>query len=572
MEDEMKSSKKKAVLFMVLSLAVSMAIFGAGKQEAPVPAAGGPPAYLNTGNTFPVVKEGENITLSAATVYNPALGGRTEDLWFWKFAKKKMNINFQVEQIMQSAAQERKNLMFASGDLKDLIFNIGLTTTDLVTYGQMEHLLYDLNKVLTPGYAPNLLELTQKYPSMKASMSCPDGGMYTFPKINLINDPNGVKRLFINTEWLKKVGMKPPETLDDFYAVLKAFKEKDPSGTGKIVPLAGNNKDSNPGVFVLSALGFITANTPSEPALRNGKIEIPCGSPLYRDYLTFMNKLYKEGLIDENFFTMDRTQLNAQIAEKRGGIICTDSVYIYLPEKTDFQKYEALSPVTSSQNSRKLWAAPNSFIIGTAVMSAKAKYPEVAMRFMDYIYSIEGTVYSWNGASAAREEETLGIYKGWTVDDNNTEIYPDVVAEKFDSAITLIWKLITPFSTTMGDRSDAYNKRRIIAGFEPEKETKFNLEYGDHFYRNSIINNIMPYVQEPYPNNIYFTAEENIRLSDLSTIITDYVEKETAKFITGANSLSNIDKYYSDLNALGFKEYQGLYAKAYAAYQANLKR
>jgi hypothetical protein len=191
---------------------------------------------------------------------------------------------------------------------------------------------------------------------------------------------------------------------------------------------------------------------------------------------------------------------------------------------------------------------------------------------MDYLYSIEGAVYSWNGASAAREEDTLGIYKGWTVDENNTEIYPDVTAGKFDSAYSLLMKLITPFSTTMGDRSDAYNKRRIIAGFEPEKETKFNLENGDHFYRNSIINNIMPYVQEPYPNNVYFTAEENIRLSDLSTVITDYVEKETAKFITGANSLSNIDKYYSDLNALGFKEYQELYAKAYTAYQANLKR
>jgi putative aldouronate transport system substrate-binding protein len=65
---------------------------------------------------------------------------------------------------------------------------------------------------------------------------------------------------------------------------------------------------------------------------------------------------------------------------------------------------------------------------------------------------------------------------------------------------------------------------------------------------------------------------ENTRLSDLSTVIVDYVTKETAKFITGANSLANIDKYYSDLNALGLKEYQDIYVKAYATYQAGLKK
>jgi putative aldouronate transport system substrate-binding protein len=572
MEDEMKSSKKKAVLFMVLSLAVSMAIFGAGKQEAPAPAAGGPPAYLNTGNTFPVVKPGENITLTVATVYNSALGGKTEDLWFWKFAKEKMNINFQVEQIMDSAARERKNLMFASGDLKDLIFNIGLTNMDLVTYGQSEHLLYDLNSLLTPELAPNLLVLMDKFPALKAAMSCPDGGMYTFPKIGLVNDPSGVHFLLINKDWLSSVGMKIPDTLDDFYNVLKTFKEKDPSKTGRIIPLGGNSKTNSPEPYILSALGFITSSKASEPALRNGQVEIPAGSPVYKDYLSFMNRLYTEQLIDENFFTLDQTQYNAQCAEKRVGV-SVRYIYSSLPSPEDFQKYVALPPLTSAPNPKKQVGGPNSFITGTAVMSAKAKYPEVAMRFVDYIFSREGGVYSWNGAPANHEKDTLGMYQGWAViPETNAEYYPDVASGKYSSPFEIIVKRISPFSGTMGNRNDILNDKRIVCGIEPMKETIYDINGGDQFTRKSVVDNVMPYVVASFPNNIYFTAEENIRLSDLSTIITDYVEKETAKFITGANSLSNIDKYYSDLNALGFKEYQELYAKAYAAYQANLKR
>lgn len=39
--------------------------------------------------------------------------------------------------------------------------------------------------------------------------------------------------MIIRTDWLKNVGLDMPETLDDFYEVLKAFKEKDPDGNGK---------------------------------------------------------------------------------------------------------------------------------------------------------------------------------------------------------------------------------------------------------------------------------------------------------------------------------------------------
>jgi putative aldouronate transport system substrate-binding protein len=376
--------------------------------------------------------------------------------------------------------------------------------------------------------------------------------------------------LAINQEYLEKTGLKFPDTLDEFYQVLKAFKEQDPSGTGKIVPLGGNFRDNDFQFFILQAYGFVTRNAASEPALRNGKVEIPCGSPLYKDFLTFMRKLYSEGLIDENYFTMDRTQVAAQAAELRHGMSIVAG-YTNLPNPADFQKYIALSPVTSVYNPIRVCTASDPYVAGTVVMSARTKYPEVAMRYMDYIYTQEGRVYSHNGAPAIKSEDTLGMYRGWYIEGEYAVQYPDVIERKYGSGNDMTFALLGGYGSTMGNRSDIQTDRRTIAGLPYLGQMVYNPNNGDHWMRMWVEKNRLPYVSPGYPNTIYFTEEESIRIMDLKTVISDYVAKESAKFITGANSLANIDKYYNDLNALGFKEYQDLYIKGYDTFLKNLK-
>ena len=41
-----------------------------------------------------------------------------------------------------------------------------------------------------------------------------------------------VEPAFIRKDWLDKLGLEQPKTIDDFYNVLKAFKEQDPDGNG----------------------------------------------------------------------------------------------------------------------------------------------------------------------------------------------------------------------------------------------------------------------------------------------------------------------------------------------------
>ena len=54
-------------------------------------------------------------------------------------------------------------------------------------------------------------------------------------------------------------------------------------------------------------------------------------------------------------------------------------------------------------------------------------------------------------------------------------------------------------------------------------------------------------------------------------MLEDYVNTESAKFITGVNSLDNLPAYFEQLNDIGFEEYLTYYVDAYEIYLANLQ-
>lgn len=74
---------------------------------------------------------------------------------------------------------------------------------------------------------------------------------------------------------------------------------------------------------------------------------------------------------------------------------------------------------------------------------------------------------------------------------------------------------------------------------------------------------IKPYAKVPYPL-VYLTPEEQeevggIRGADLDT----YIEQMEAKFITGAEPMSNWDKYLKTMNDMGVDKLVEIYQDAY---------
>lgn len=117
-----------------------------------------------------------------------------------------------------------------------------------------------------------------------------EGKQYTIPAKRIIIASSTP---IIRKDWLDKLGMKPPATTDEFYTVLKAFKEKDPGNTGgKVIPYGiryNNNLDPLVRTFwkKMTEEDYYSLPDLMKPGNKEG----------YK----YLNKLYNEGLISPDF-------------------------------------------------------------------------------------------------------------------------------------------------------------------------------------------------------------------------------------------------------------------------------
>jgi putative aldouronate transport system substrate-binding protein len=338
------------------------------------------PSYLNLGSSIPVVKSGQgnNITLSLAIVQPAANGGKWDGLWVAKYIKQYMNINLKVTQILDTALKDKKSLMFASGDLPDMMMNLGASTGEIYTYGQTNGQLLALDKYISKELTPNIYSWLAKRSDAKAASTTPDGHIYTLPKINDSTDAGNVSRLFINQTWLKKCGLTTPTTLDSFVTMLETFKQKDPGGVGSknVVPMGGGYANSlNLGYYFLNAMGYVAGSSDNAsyglyPAIRNGKCELPCGnSELFLQYLTLMKKCYNEGLISKDYFTMDNTEAVAQVTSGDVGVFGEP---VYVTGIKTWADWWAVKPLTSQWSSTPVWDTASSITVGNFAISIPA--------------------------------------------------------------------------------------------------------------------------------------------------------------------------------------------------------
>ena len=103
-----------------------------------------------------------------------------------------------------------------------------------------------------------------------------------------------------------------PTTMDDFYEVLKAFKEQDPNGNGIAdeLPISGYKENNSSGKEFFRSFygswGFGGNSGIIAPYMDvddEGKVRYIATDDTFKDMLTFFNKLWAEGLIDKEIFS-----------------------------------------------------------------------------------------------------------------------------------------------------------------------------------------------------------------------------------------------------------------------------
>lgn len=305
----MSKSGKNLIATVIAAFTILSLLAGCGNTEQKPAASGTASAASGTAPAASQAKEEQKPGLRVLNIW------QKDDYNTYPVAKvieDKTGYHVDYEMLPQDKPQDKLNLLMASGEPYDLItIDGGLPENQTLYYNYAQK-----------GALVEITPLMEKYgPNLKASVSQHsfdgmkvDGKVYAIP---IISDGAANISLLVRQDWLDKLNIKMPATVDEFVDMLKAFKEKDPGGNGKDKNMPLTIDGSVPLVNNLEG-AFGIPNAWNDVG---GKLTPQVFDPAFKDYLTFMTDLYKQGLLDKEFPTNKVATIWEKFTSGRAGVI-----------------------------------------------------------------------------------------------------------------------------------------------------------------------------------------------------------------------------------------------------------
>lgn len=528
---------------------------------------------------IPIVDEGTEKTLKILVKRDSGLAATPEETWFYHWCEEILNINLEVTTFNGDNRDEKIALAFAGGEVPDIIIGAGLKTDELMRYYE-EGLIIDLAPYVDKTHMPQLGVLCENHPEIVDTWSDSNGNILSLGFIYDLDDLSaglsGV--MMLNYDWLEDCNLDVPTTLDGFYDMLVAFKERDEN----CYPLGGSWASYNPSKYILNALGYLIGSDGMySAAVRDSKVVLPVADrEAFGEYLTFMHKCYEEGLIHPDFCTMDGDTTKALVSEGVFGAL-TDSLYGNIEDDVIMESWWGGYPLTSEYNDTQQWLVSGQITYGGAVITSACEEPELAAAFLDLPFSQGGYNKCTYGPSVDDDMEAedcgmkamLKIFEGGGVEyldkrdpDMDTEAYATNYCQLIKGAVGTIMSQgdIYPIDKKMGvSRPTVY----AYEEYESDEARKDVLDIINEGWTHGCVawaKNYGTYRTNEGLGVIYLSSDVLGELVDTQVAIKEYASQEIAKFIVGNRSLDTLEEYFDTLEELGADEYVSVYQEAYS--------
>ena len=503
------------------------------------------PAVSNK-NGFPIVQN--KITLRLATPYYSYVQDY-EDNDMTRYMEGLTNIKIEWELLPETNPLEKVNLMFAAGDqLPDFFFWTGFPNNMLITLGASKMIIPLQDLIEKHGF--NMQALFTERPIVKAGMISADGNIYALSGFS-VNEANQMaKRMWVNQTFLDKLNMKAPTTTEEFYQYLKAVKTRDPNGNGRAdeIPLIGSTDGwhSNIDAFLMNSFIFDDATENSNPINRrrlyltdDGIVDAAFNKPQWREGLRYLRRLCAEDLLASESFTIKQGDMRNLVEDNpmKVGAVAAGGPHVFATTTGERRKdYICIPPLKGPEGVQLGWwdefAGPET---GQFVITKDSKYPEAAIKWVDYCY---------NGDFRMRNR--LGVpNRDWRVPPPGT-----MAVDGADAIYEEILKWGTPQKSYWGR-----------GNFWTHWTTTKTARTGDPWELDLRLWNALleyrPYrFERMVPRNMPFSVEDARRYTELNTAIIEYVEQAMAGFVTGTLNIDrDWDTYLANLDRLGLKEF-----------------
>ncbi|OBZ09239.1 extracellular solute-binding protein [Bacillus sp. FJAT-26390] len=306
--------KKKAVLAIGLACSLLFTACSANSANSKEEASGN----KNGGAS----KERVTLKVEVFDRGNSPAGSTITDNYMTKFIQKNFgdpnNINMEFVPIPRSEEVEKLNVLMASGsNVPDIVF-----TYDPNTF----------NRYAKQGGLTDIGPLLEQAPNLKAFLGDEVLGYGQFQgtqfAIPAKRSNVGKYASFIRQDWLDKLNMPVPQTTEELYETLKAFKEKDPGATGgQVIPLGMTIASAQYEPLVWSFIKPVSEEQKYTLTQQLGSNDYPTLLPGFKDALQFMNKLYNEGLMSKDFgLDKDKKKLGEGVSTGKIGFFSEDDI------------------------------------------------------------------------------------------------------------------------------------------------------------------------------------------------------------------------------------------------------
>lgn len=448
-----------------------------------------------------------------------------------------INVEFLIPPVGQE--QEQFNIMMASGDYPDIV-----ETPYHAAYfpggggkAIKEEVLISLNEPLQK-WGPNTTKMFEKYPEAERICKSDDGQIYAFPFLRETDEQRIFQGIIVRQDWLDDLNLPKPETIDEWYETLKAFRDQ----KGATAPLSFH-------ISLLNSTAFIGAyGVTNGFYLEDGKMIYGPTQPGYKEFLKTFRKWYEEGLIDKNILAMDaaQTALDNNILNDKTGATINNAgggigkwMAVMEGKDTKFQLAGAKYPVLN-KGDRPKFGRMDTAATPYVSITTNCKDVEAAVRLLDYGYSPKGHLLMNWGIEG----------ESYTMDENGQVSYTDAMKNN-DKQLTEA-EMLAQYAC--GNGPMIQDKQIMRLNFpRPEQQEAIKL-----WAETDMLEHFVPGLSPAEEDE-----EDNVRIShDLTT----YNEQMLAKFLTGSEPIDNFDQYVAQLKQLGVDRLQEIYQKAYDKY------
>ena len=438
--------------------------------------------------------------------------------------------NESITDVLQSL-----NTMLASGELPDIIQGQRTNLEPLISQGAF----MPLNDLLQ--YAPNIQRFFEEFPDAARAGTGPDGKIYFFAG-SLGGEPGKAvpsMGFFLRKDWLDKLGLAEPTTLEEYKNVLYAFRNDDPNGNGEKdeVPLFYRDR----GIWnVLQLWGASNGWTIGEDdQVHHGRYE-----QSYADALTELAQWYADGVIDPEIFTRGSQARQFLLGNNVGGATVdwfssTGAVNDTVREQVPDINFAAIAP-PADVNGVVKQAFSRASIHGFAWgLSKDCKDPIKAIQLLDFVLSDTGRTLFGFGI----EGEDYNLVDGQPVPTEkaltNPAGYPNYLR-----------------SIGVGDIGSYGNLAGEIVTMNKQAREGFELYAASDW--------LMP----PFPT-LVFTEDERKPIDDNLANITAYMDEYEQRCLMGVeNVAASWDNYRATLDSMGLQEIIAAYNSAYLRFKA----